>query len=111
MFFSLRAVVAILFNCCEPESVTLALKSLPESDLNNKDKILLGAYANRLTPVPKGWTMADSDAPQPMRGDLDPQQYYTDFVSEWKQRFGIQLIGGCCGITPEHIKYIRENVQ
>lgn len=73
--------------------------------------ILLGAYANRLTPVPDGWTMEGSDAPQPFRNDLGPEQYYDKFVSVWRTKFGVQMVGGCCGITPEHIKYMHDRLK
>ncbi len=26
-------------------------------------------------------------------------------------REGVRLIGGCCGTTPEHIKFIKESIQ
>jgi methionine synthase I (cobalamin-dependent) len=70
----------------------------------------LGAYANRLTPVPSGWTMAESEGPQPMRGDLSPREYYDKFISSWIQDYNVQIVGGCCGITPDHIAYIRSKV-
>lgn len=101
-------VVAVLFNCAEPEAITAAFESL--SDLKDSLSILLGAYANRLTPVSEDWSLQESDTPQSMREDLDPERYYNEFVSVWQRRFGIQVIGGCCGITPEHIKYIHEKL-
>ena len=106
-----RPVVAILFNCAEPEAITKAFESLQGSSVDDNtgsNNILLGAYANRLAPVASDWTLADSETPQPMRDDLSPKQYYQEFASVWKSRFGVQLIGGCCGMTPEHIQYLHE---
>jgi methionine synthase I (cobalamin-dependent) len=73
--------------------------------------VLLGAYANCLTPVAPDWSLQESDGPQPMRNDLDPGRYYSEFVKVWVQDFNVQLIGGCCGITPEHINFLREKLQ
>ena len=38
---------------------------------------------------------------------ISPEDYST-YVQEWIER-GINLVGDCCGITTEHIKYISEN--
>ena len=35
-------------------------------------------------------------------------EHYSKYVKEWIER-GINLVGGCCGITTEHIKYISEH--
>jgi homocysteine S-methyltransferase len=114
-FFVHFVVLAVLFNCSEPEALTKALEKI-QSDVelvnNLKDsKVLLGAYANRLTQVDPNWTLADSVAPQPFRKDLDEKQYWEDYVSVWVDQLGVQLIGGCCGITPEHIAYIKRELD
>ena len=82
----LRTVLAILFNCSEPESITKALDDIQGdtalTTLLNESGIVLGAYANRLTAVDPNWTLAESEGPQPFRKDLDEQQYWDDFVSK-----------------------------
>ena len=107
-------VLAVLFNCAEPEAVSKALKAIHEDEnLQRALKergVLTGAYANRLTAVDPSWTMADSDTPQPFRNDLDPKMYSDDFVSTWVKERGCQVVGGCCGITPEHISYINSHL-
>jgi len=140
-------VIAVLFNCCEPEAISKALKEMkanqhiqqylhhPLSKQSVSDqllderppKIFLGAYANRLTPVDPQWTLEGSEEAQPMRNDLSPSQY-AQFVKQWhgdcgnchhtcsaegddsrhtstmtNEIGGLQLIGGCCGIGPDHI--------
>lgn len=108
-------VLAILFNCSEPEAISKALEGVhSDSELLkilNDRSILLGAYANRLTQVVPNWILADSEAPQPLRNDLDEKRYWEDFVKVWIDRLGVQIIGGCCGITPEHIRYIRAELD
>ena len=71
----------------------------------------MGAYANRLTPVAPDWTMAESDGPQPMRDDLSPEEYYEKFVLIWLKDYNVQIVGGCCGITPDHIAYLRSKMK
>jgi methionine synthase I (cobalamin-dependent) len=76
-----------------------------------RSNVLLGAYANRLTQVDPNWTLAGSQSPQPFRSDLDEKHYWDDFVQKWIDHFGVQLVGGCCGITPEHIAYIKNEIE
>lgn len=100
---------AVLFNCAEPEAVTEALEAAAE--LKDKLKVAdvrLGAYANRLTPISSDWTMAGSTEPQALRDDVPPQVYCDKFARVWVQNFGATLIGGCCGITPEHISVLKQ---
>ena len=66
--------------------------------------------ANRLTPVPDGWTMEDSPEPQTIRKDIDPKEYLNQFVSKWVNELNVKIVGGCCAITPEHISFISENL-
>ena len=151
-------MIGVLFNCCEPEAISKALKEIkadhhiqqylhhPLSEtsastqlLDEKlPKILLGAYANRLTPVDPKWTLEGSEEAQPMRYDLSPNQY-AEFVKRWHgdcgnghhtcaskggggggddshtstisdEIGGLQLIGGCCGIGPEHISALNKQL-
>ena len=117
LFVQNKLVLAILFNCAEPEAITLALDEVysNKSIIHNKDclsgrpKFLLGAYANRLTPIASDWSMEKSESAQPMRTDLSPQNYWEDHVSTWIQKYNLQIIGGCCGITPQHISFIKNH--
>lgn len=107
-------LLAVLFNCSEPEAITLALARI-KSDRDLLDRlydagIQLGAYANRLTVVDPGWTLAESTAPQPLRQDLDEHHYWKDFVQIWISEFNVKIVGGCCGITPEHIAYLHSRL-
>ena len=95
----------LLFNCCEPESISKAL------DESNRDaELVWGAYPNFLTPVPEGWTMEGTEEYQPMRDDLPIPKFIQEFVSPWLEK-GVSVIGGCCGATPEHIAAIRKEVE
>ncbi|KAG7361717.1 vitamin B12-dependent methionine synthase family protein [Nitzschia inconspicua] len=108
-------VSAVLFNCCLPEAITIALERIRSDKdlvaLLNESGILLGAYANRLTHIDAGWSLQESESPQSLRQDLDEDQYWTDFVSRWINEHQVQLVGGCCGIRPSHIAHIRNKLR
>jgi len=78
---------------------------------DGSDGILLGAYAHKLTEIDPNWTMTESEAPQPFRNDLSENKYWEEFVKVWIDSLGVKLVGGCCGITPEHISYIRAELD
>jgi S-methylmethionine-dependent homocysteine/selenocysteine methylase len=107
-------VLGILFNCATPEAITKALQVVhTDSVLLERlvsQRIRLGAYANRLTVVDPKWSLAESTGPQPFRSDLNPQRYYQDFVQEWTQKLGVSIVGGCCGMTPEHISLLSRSI-
>lgn len=87
---------AVLFNCCQPEVILKAIQEirylLPE--------IQIGAYANAFPPQDENATA--NDGLDEIRQDLSPEAYL-HFAQEWKDA-GATLIGGCCGITPQHIQ-------
>lgn len=92
---------AVLFNCCQPEVILkaiIAIKSLlPEG-------IEIGAYANAFPPQNNEATA--NDGLDEVRTDLNPA-LYLKFAQEWKEA-GATLIGGCCGIGPEHISELSK---
>jgi len=45
------------------------------------------------------------------RNDLTPNEYYENYVKTWIEECGATVIGGCCGIFPEHIKYAHDRVR
>ena len=94
------AVEAFLFNCTQPESVSIAL---PE--LRRETSKLVGAYANAFRPVPENWDRNPTWYAD-LREELDPERYAA-FVAGWLEG-GADIVGGCCGIGPEHIARIRD---
>jgi homocysteine S-methyltransferase len=36
-----------------------------------------------------------------------PEQYAAE-IDGWIRDFGVQIVGGCCGTGPEHIRALRE---
>lgn len=86
------APLTLGLNCIPPRGLTALLPRLRQA--SNRP---LAAYAhiNNLTPI-RGWSFAQS---------LSPTEY-ADFARQWLD-LGANIIGGCCGTTPEHIKAIR----
>ena len=84
----------------KPETVEAALQvaSSTLSQLQRED-IKLGAYANAFPPQTKEATA--NDGLDELREDLNPQEYLV-WAQKW-QLAGASVIGGCCGIGPEHI--------
>jgi len=86
---------ALLFNCSQPEVMLAALQQARATAPN----LTLGVYANAFPPM-----SADAEANSgldPIRADLTPEGY-ANFAQKWANA-GAQIIGGCCGIGPEHI--------
>nr|WP_320010912.1 homocysteine S-methyltransferase family protein [uncultured Desulfobulbus sp.] len=44
-----------------------------------------------------------------IRDDLDPKRY-ADFTQKW-HGMGVSIIGGCCGIGPEHIDMPKKQLK
>jgi len=90
-------IEAILFNCCSPQSVEVAHRLLLQ--LNHPwlrdGECQLGGYANGFIGVKHG------DA---YNEDLTPAKYL-ECVERWE---GSTIVGGCCGVFPEHIAVLRE---
>ncbi len=100
-------VNAVLFNCCQPEVISQAIK-VTQSQLERLGvgNMEIGAYANAFPPQPE-----DAKANKKlndMRTDLTPSSYL-NWARKWVQE-GATLIGGCCGIGPEHISVLSQKL-
>lgn len=101
----------IFFNCSQPEVMSEAILAARRViDGSDNSSTALGVYANAFLPEPP------SDEPyagiSEIRVDLDPANYLK-WVRRWVEQ-GATIVGGCCGIGPEHIEAIsasREPVQ
>ncbi len=95
---------ALLFNCSQPEVMAAALDAARQ-ELGD-DTLTLGVYANAFPPQNED---AEANAGlSDIRADLDPPRYL-QFVQDWGTR-GAGIVGGCCGIGPEHIAAMRQAV-
>lgn len=64
----------------------------------------IGAYANAFPPQDESATA--NDGLDEIRKDLDAPAYL-GFAKQWQQA-GASLVGGCCGIGPEHIAELSQ---
>ncbi len=88
-------VSAVLINCIPRELIggTLPL-------LRSATSLPLGVYPNVGTYRDPGWSFDDG---------VTPADYAADAVL-WRDVEGAQIVGGCCGTTPEHIAAVVETV-
>ena len=96
---------ALLFNCSYPEVMEAAIREA--AAVLGESGIALGAYANGFGPPPKDYSA--NAAVRDIRADLGPSQYLA-----WARRWvaaGAILVGGCCGIGPDHIAALAQDFQ
>jgi len=98
-----QKVDGILFNCSIPEVIEQAIDEVTAMINNQQTPIDIGAFANSFTPISTNHKA--NHAIQESR-DLSPEQYLS-FVKKWHAQ-GANIIGGCCGISPAHIKQISD---
>jgi len=94
--------VAILFNCSQPEVMADAVRAARDAS-----DLAIGVYANAFPPQPEE-TEANAVLLD-IRADLDPVGYAA-FAAAWQQA-GATILGGCCGIGPEHIAALHAMAQ
>ncbi len=94
---------AILFNCSRPEVMEGAVQAASDTLKDVNAPLAIGVYANAFPPQSEA---AEANATLcDIRQDLTPQGYLA-FAKSWRAR-GATIIGGCCGIGPEHIAALR----
>ncbi|WP_320040184.1 homocysteine S-methyltransferase family protein [uncultured Desulfobacter sp.] len=100
-------VDAVLFNCCQPEVISEAIK-VTQGQLSRlgAKNIRIGAYANAFPPQKEN--ARANEKLNEIRADLTPSSYLT-WAQKWVQD-GATLIGGCCGIGPEHISKLAQEL-
>lgn len=101
---SLLSPDAVLFNCLQAEAVSSCIMTTIQKFGGT---VPVGAYANAFA-VPTGHQAANSSV-TPLRDDLTPD-CYLKFAKDWIDQ-GATIIGGCCGIMPEHIAVIASEVK
>lgn len=93
-------IQALLFNCSQLEEMEPALKALSSHNC----PITYGAYANAFPAIKKD-ALANKKLTT-MREDAAPENYL-QVAQKWVD-LGATIIGGCCGIGPEHIQALRK---
>lgn len=90
-------VQALLFNCCQPKTITHAL---PLLKFNGKT----GGYANAFATLPPKWIhgqLREEDT------TITPENYYKE-TRCWVDS-GASIIGGCCGIGVSYIQHLSNS--
>ncbi|WP_425930314.1 homocysteine S-methyltransferase family protein [Pseudomonas sp. NyZ201] len=98
---------ALLFNCSQPESMGAALRSARQVLNKEAAALSLGVYANAFAPVRED--AQANDTLLDIRADLGPEAYL-QWAQQWVEE-GASIVGGCCGIGPEHIARLDEYLQ
>ena len=96
---------ALLFNCSAPEVMNDAINKA-KTELGT-EPMAIGVYANAFD---------HNDAPvgansgfRNIRDDLGPQQYL-GWANKWVAS-GATMVGGCCGIGPEHVRALADGFR
>ena len=92
-------VEAFLVNCSLPERINEALPDVVRAIADAGATTMVGAYANAFEP--KQVALAANSGFSYDRADLTPD-LYADVADRWIE-LGASIVGGCCGIYPDHI--------
>src|SRR6185436_6056467 len=95
-------VDAVLFNCSQPEIMEGAVDAARAVREAHGFKARIGIYANAFPPQRDE---AANEGLSDIRADLTPERY-AEFAKAWVQH-GADIVGGCCGIGPEHIEALK----
>ncbi|MEN9599427.1 MAG: hypothetical protein RL596_1746 [Bacteroidota bacterium] len=71
------------------------------------------SHIEELSQIAACFTSAYPNAGLPnAMGEYDEQPYETaHFIEEWAKEGFVNIVGGCCGTTPDHIKHIADHVR
>ncbi|WP_215402586.1 homocysteine S-methyltransferase family protein [Vibrio gigantis] len=93
----------IMFNCSVPEVMDQAIIDAKNVIDELGISLEIGVYANNFAPISSEHEA--NDMLQEMR-ELDGQGYLT-YAKRW-HALGANIVGGCCGIGPKHIKALAD---
>jgi S-methylmethionine-dependent homocysteine/selenocysteine methylase len=96
---------ALLFNCSAPEVMENAVQ---------KAKAALGSAEMRIGVYANGFAHSEEQVEanaglRQIRRDLDPDSYL-DWARKWVAS-GATMVGGCCGIGPDHIRALTDGLS
>lgn len=93
---------AVLFNCSQPEEMEAAITftHLHNTDMN------IGVYANSFSEHVRKHDA--NEMLSTLREDVTPEKYLA-YAQTWVNA-GATIVGGCCGIGPDHIKALAKGL-
>lgn len=101
-------VDAVLFNCSQPEVMDAAVAVARQVLDDCGSAAHLGVYANAFEPH-AGEALAANDGLDAIRKDTTPDNYLSR-AQRWCAA-GADMVGGCCGIGPEHIEVLAAGLN
>lgn len=100
-----QGAAAMLLNCSAPEvmdeAVQIARDALQDSEIR------IGVYANGFAHSEA--VVGANEGLRDIRADLGPDRYLA-FARQWVAS-GASIVGGCCGIGPEHISALADGLK
>ena len=71
------------------------------------------SHIEELSQIAACYTSAYPNAGLPnAMGEYDEEPHQTaHFIEEWANNKFVNIVGGCCGTTPDHIKHMADNVK
>ncbi len=71
------------------------------------------SHIEELSQIASCYTSAYPNAGLPnAMGEYDEQPHQTaHFIEDWAKEGFVNIVGGCCGTTPDHIKHIADHVK
>lgn len=97
-------VDVISINCSQPERIEDALPVVVDALASVGRSLPIAAYANTFVPLDERKGANSAIASE--RTELTPANY-ADAAQRWLD-LGASIVGGCCGIHPEHIAELAE---
>ena len=115
-------ISTVLFNCAPPEVITLAIEETARvlDKLGARDRVAFGGYGNIWEEADlTNWTLDKNESTHGASDQksggfvirkemLSEPTHYTAEVAKWRQA-GASIVGGCCGIGPEHIDHLAKH--
>ncbi|WJV62163.1 homocysteine S-methyltransferase family protein [Pectobacteriaceae bacterium C52] len=96
----------LLFNCSRPEVMAPAVAQASTALRQQQSTIGIGVYANAFEPEDNH--RGANEGLSRLRVDTHPEGYL-QWATEWVAQ-GATLVGGCCGIGPEHIARLAQSL-
>ncbi len=99
-----KGVKVILVNCSTMQNINRSMEILGK--LSKEIDFQFGAYGNRYNEIRKDYKLELKSTE--LKEDTCPADY-TESAKYWIKQ-GATIVGGCCGIGPEYIRDLRENI-
>ncbi|MDB2391146.1 homocysteine S-methyltransferase family protein [Alphaproteobacteria bacterium] len=103
----------LLFNCSQPEVMLDAVTSVADFRARQSSRkmglgLQIGVYANAFPLMNDDYDHANATL-HTIRQDITPQRY-AEYAAQWAAA-GADIIGGCCGISPDHIATLSATLK